>query len=85
VKEIAGMKISLLAAAAACTLLAACGSESRGGLSAEEERQLDEAAKMLDDNMIDVSPDSLTANEAELDAIDANGGTPAESPPGNAQ
>ena len=45
--------------------------EGRGGLTAEEERQLDNAAAMLDDNMIDVSPDSLVANEAELEAIDA--------------
>ena len=26
---------------------------------------------MLDDNMIDVSPDSMVANEAELEALDA--------------
>jgi hypothetical protein len=59
---------------AALALLAACGSdEGRGGLTAEEERQLDDAASMLDDNMIDVSPDSLVANEAELDAMEAEG------------
>ena len=45
--------------------------EGSGGLTAEEERQLDNAASMLDDNMIDVSPDSLVANEAELEAMDA--------------
>ena len=67
------MKTSItFAALASLALLAACGSdESRGGLTAEEERQLDNAASMLDDNMIDVSPDSLVANEAELDAMEA--------------
>ena len=59
-------------AIAALALLAACGdNEGRGGLTAEEERQLDNAAAMLEDNMIDVSPDSLVANEAELEAMDA--------------
>lgn len=73
-----------LALAAAAALLAACGSdEGRGGLTAEEERQLDEAAKMLDDNMIDVSPDSLVANEAEVEAMEANDTGLGESPPGN--
>ena len=57
---------------AALALLAGCGrDEGSGGLSAEEERQLDNAAQMLDDNMIDVSPDSLVANAAELNALDA--------------
>ena len=61
-----------IAAIAALMLLAGCGdNEGRAGLSAEEERQLDNAAGMLDDNMIDVSPDSLVANEAELEAMDA--------------
>ena len=55
--------------------LAACGQEEgRGGLTAEEERQLDNAARMLDEDMIDVSdvaPDSLVANEAEIEAMEA--------------
>ena len=60
------------AALAALALLAACGrQEGRGGLTADEERQLDDAAKMLDDNMIDVSGDSLADNEAQLNAMDA--------------
>ncbi|MGQ0558561.1 MAG: hypothetical protein ACT4OE_03095 [Sphingosinicella sp.] len=46
----------------------------RGGLSAEEERQLDNAAKMLDENMIDASPDSLTLDESELNALDEQAG-----------
>lgn len=66
------MKTRIIMALAAGLALAACGEpEGRGGLTAEEERQLDEAARMLDDNMIDVSPDSLVANEADLEAIDA--------------
>ncbi|MGZ8282039.1 MAG: hypothetical protein ACXWUN_03680 [Allosphingosinicella sp.] len=60
-----------LSLAAALALLTACGQEEgRGGLSAEEERQLDNAAQMLDENMIDASPDSMVADEAELDAIE---------------
>ena len=71
-----------IAALAALGLLAGCGDrEGRGGLTAEEDRQLDNAADMLDDNMIDVSPDSMIANEAELEAMDAaegGGGNSAE-------
>lgn len=75
---------SLMAGLAALALLAACGdNEGAGGLTAEEERQLDNAAAMLDDNMIDVSPDSLVANEAELDAMDASEGGGANSAEGN--
>ena len=74
-----------IAALAALGLLAGCGEqEGRGGLTAEEERQLDNAAAMLEDNMIDVSPDSLVANEAELDAMDATEGEGANSVEGNA-
>ena len=55
--------------------LGACGQEEgRGGLTAEEERQLDNAAQMLDENMVDMSdvaPDSLVANEAEIEAMEA--------------
>ena len=79
------MKNSLMTALLAAGLVAACGGEGSGGLTAEEERQLDEAAKMLEDNMIDVSPDSLVANEAEIEAIEANDGALAQSPPGNGQ
>ena len=63
-------RLSLILAAVA-TMTAACGDRTtEGGLTADEERQLDNAAKMLDDNMIDASPDSLVANEAELDAME---------------
>jgi len=64
------------AIAAGSMLLAGCGREAGpGGVSAEEERQLDNAASMLDaqDN-IAVPEDSLVANEAEIVAEEqANG------------
>ena len=43
---------------------AACGEpERRGGLSPDEERQLDNAARMLDDNMIfDTSGEPAATN-----------------------
>jgi hypothetical protein len=79
-------KTSTIAALAALALLAGCGDrEGSGGLTAEEERQLDNAAAMLEDNMIDVSPDSLVANEAELEAMDAAAGGGANSAEGNMQ
>lgn len=79
-------KLGAMMTIAACALIAGCGGdEGSGGVTPEEDRQLNEAARMLDDNMIDVSPDSLTANEAELDAIDANTSAADESPAGNGQ
>ena len=63
------MKRVTIAGLSLLIALAACGRADRGGgLSEEEERQLDNAAAMLDDNVFDVSPDSLTANEAEIAA-----------------
>jgi len=61
---------TLALACAAILALAACGrsADRGGGLSEDEERQLDNAAAMLDDNVFDVSPDSMTANEAEVAA-----------------
>ena len=58
------------AALAALVALAACNRQpAAGGLSPEEERQLDNAAAMLDDNNVfDASPDSLVANEAAISA-----------------
>jgi hypothetical protein len=68
-------------AVAAFALLALAGCSPRpaaGGLSAEDERQLDNAAAMLDDNTIfDASPDSLVANEAEIAAEENAAGAPA--------
>jgi hypothetical protein len=74
------MKMKLRVAGLALAIsLGGCGGgdESRGGLSAEEERQLDNAAAMLDENMLTVPDDSLVANEAELDAVDAESSQPA--------
>ena len=82
------MKITLTfgALAAITLLLAACGSdEGRGGLTAEEERKLDEAARMLDDNMIEVPSDGLVVNEAELEAMEAPEGSGAEEAVENVQ
>jgi hypothetical protein len=53
------MKKLVMAAGAALFALAACGSEENpGGLSAEENRELNNAAEMLD-----ASPDSLIASD----------------------
>ena len=89
------MKRATIAALAALLALAGCGrgSDRGGGLSEEEERQLDNAAAMLDDNVFDVSPDSLTANEAEIAAEEdaaetagnAAGARPGNVTAGNAQ
>lgn len=77
--------LSLAVAALAIALGGCGGNEERGGLSAEEEKQLDNAAAMLDDNsMLAVPDDSMVANEAELDAIEAGGGN-ANAAEGNAQ
>jgi len=64
------MKRLTIAGLALLVALAGCGrgNDRGGGLSEEEERQLDNAAAMLDDNVFDVSPDSLVANEAEIAA-----------------
>ncbi len=71
------MRMSLkIAALVMAIALGGCGDEpGRGGLTAEEERQLDNAAAMLEDNVFDTSADSLAANEAALDeeAADTNG------------
>lgn len=56
------------------TTLGGCGGgDSGGALTAEEERQLDNAAAMLEDNVFDTSADSLGANEADFgDAVAAD-------------
>ena len=66
-----------LALLLATLAVAGCGREdAKGGVTADEERRLEEAARMLDENTIDVSPDSLVANEADLD--DGGNGLAAE-------
>jgi hypothetical protein len=58
-------------AAAACTL-AACGGGDSNTPTAEEARELDNAAAMLDDNgTMDASADSLTVEEAPVGNGDA--------------
>ncbi len=82
------MKMKLRVAGLALAIsLGGCGGgdESRGGLSAEEERQLDNAAAMLDENMLTVPDDSLVANEAELAAVEAGEAQPANDSGGNGQ
>lgn len=83
------MKMSLkLAGLALAISLGGCGGgdESRGGVSAEEERQLDNAAAMLDDNsMLAVPEDGMVANEAEIEALDAEAAGPPANGSGNAQ
>jgi hypothetical protein len=56
--------------AAALALLAACGGgePGAGGVTPEEDRALDNAAGMLDSNNIDVSADSMVANESDVAA-----------------
>jgi hypothetical protein len=62
------MKTSLMIAPLAALLaLAGCGRDKgAGGLTAEEDRQLDNAAAMLNEGVFDVSADSLVANEAQI-------------------
>ena len=55
--------------ATALVALTACGDEPSGELSEAEQQKLNEVAEMLDDNVFDASPDSLVANEAELEPI----------------
>ncbi len=77
------MKTNMALAAAGLALaLAGCGAEPQGGLTTEEERQLDNAAAMLEDNVFDTSADSLVADETALE----NGEAASESNvSGNAQ
>ena len=68
------MKIRF-AAVAALLALAGCHSQpTAGGLSPDEERELDNAAAMIDQqNVFGASPDGLAANEAEA-GVPANAG-----------
>jgi hypothetical protein len=66
--------------------LAACHSQpTAGGLTADEERELDNAAAMLDQqNIFDTSSDSLT-NEAEIAGPENGSGAGTGNRSGNAQ
>jgi len=63
-----------LSALAALLALAGCSSQpTAGGLTAEEERELDNAAAMLDQpNLFATAPDDVTANDEEEDAPEEN-------------
>jgi len=87
------MRASLICAAGALALLAGCGGGggSEGGVTAEESKQLNEAAEMLD-----ASPDSLVAPDEtglgngeagsnEADAAAAANATEDSASGGNAQ
>ena len=64
-------RMGVAAVLAAAAMLAACGErEGEGGLTAEENRELNNAAEMLD-----TSPDSLIASD---DAALGNGDVPAQ-------
>ena len=68
-------KSALFAGLAALALSAAAchRQEGRGGLSADDDQRLDNAAAMLDANVIDTSPDDLTVNASDLEGNqDAN-------------
>ena len=65
----------ILCAAALVAALAGCGrgDQRAGGLTGDEERQLDNAAAMLDDNdNLVLADDSLSANAEDV-AADENG------------
>jgi uncharacterized lipoprotein YajG len=78
---------SRLAILAALLALAGCHSQpTAGGLSADDERALDNAAAMLDEhNIFDTSPDGLDANAADVAAQDNGTGASAANRSGNAQ
>jgi hypothetical protein len=63
-----------LAGLAALALLAGCHrQEGRGGLTADQDRQLDNAAAMLEANAPDLANDDMAVNAADLDGnVDEN-------------
>jgi hypothetical protein len=66
--------MAAIVAGAAALTLAGCGGGDSNGPTAEENRELDNAAAMLDENgTMDASADSLTVEEAPI----GNGDAPA--------
>jgi len=78
-------KPNLLAAMALLAALGGCGRQqpAAGGVGAEDERALDNAAAMTQDNVFDTSPDDMSMN-ADDAVVDENGGAPGNRV-GNAQ
>ena len=74
-----GRIVGTALAAAGALMLAGCGGGDSTGPTAEENRELNNAAEMLDDsNVTDASADSLTVEEAPVgngDAAAATGDT----------
>ncbi len=71
-----------LGAAGLALILGGCGGgESQGGLTSQEESQLNDAAAMLEENVFDTSADSLVADESVLE----NGEAAENAAGGNAQ
>ena len=68
-----GKLTATMVAAAGAMILAGCGGGESNAPTAEEDRELNNAAAMLDDNMTDASADSLTVEEAPI----GNGDAPA--------
>jgi hypothetical protein len=79
------MKIRF-AAFAALLALAGCHSQpTAGGLTPEDERELDNAAAMVEQQNLFTAPDGLAANEAEIAAQENGAGASTANRSGNAQ
>ena len=71
-----GRIVGTALAAAGALMLAGCGGGDSTGPTAEENRELNNAAEMLDDsNVTDASADSLTVEEAPVGNGDAAAAT----------
>ena len=66
-----GKLTGTMLAVAGAIALTACGGGDSNAPTAEESRELDNAAAMLDENATDASPDSLTVEEAPIGNGDA--------------
>jgi hypothetical protein len=74
------------AAFAALLALAGCHSQpTAGGLTPEDERELDNAAAMIEQQNVFAAPDGLAANEGEIAAPENGAGTSTANRSGNAQ
>lgn len=71
--------LNLLAAAALLAALCACNRQPAGGVTPDDDRQLNEAHNMLADPVVDTSPDDASANLEDM--VEENAG---EAAPANA-